>query len=165
VILRGERVSLRPLAAGDVLRLGEIAAEPEVRRWWRDLSAADLLELVADDDVVALSVELDGELIGLVQFEEERDPDYRRAGIDLFLATSAQGRGLGRETVSVVVAHLLDDLGHHRITIDPAAANERAIRCYEAVGFRPVGVMRRYERGLDGAFHDGLLMELVVEPS
>jgi aminoglycoside 6'-N-acetyltransferase len=24
-----------------------------------------------------------------------------------------------------------------------------------------VGVMRRYERGRDGSFHDGLLMELV----
>jgi aminoglycoside 6'-N-acetyltransferase len=50
---------------------------------------------------------------------------------------------------------------HHRITIDPAAANERAIRCYAKVGFRPVGVMRQYERGTDGRFHDGLLMELL----
>jgi len=29
------------------------------------------------------------------------------------------------------------------------------------VGFRPVGVMRRYERGGDGRFHDGLLMDLL----
>ena len=51
--------------------------------------------------------------------------------------------------------------GHHRLTIDPAADNEPAIRCYTAAGFRTVGVMRRYERGRDGSFHDGLLMELV----
>ena len=31
------------------------------------------------------------------------------------------------------------------------------------VGFRPVGVMRRYERGPDGEWHDGLLMELLAE--
>ena len=31
------------------------------------------------------------------------------------------------------------------------------------VGFRPVGVMRRYERGPDGQFHDGLLMDLLRE--
>jgi len=31
------------------------------------------------------------------------------------------------------------------------------------VGFRPVGVMRRYERGADGTFHDGLLMDLLAE--
>ena len=33
--------------------------------------------------------------------------------------------------------HLVDDCGHHRIVIDPAADNEPAIRCYAAVGFRP----------------------------
>jgi aminoglycoside 6'-N-acetyltransferase len=31
------------------------------------------------------------------------------------------------------------------------------------VGFRPVGVMRRYERGPDGSWHDGLLMDLLPE--
>ena len=36
------------------------------------------------------------------------------------------------------------------LKIDPAAANSRAIRCYGKVGFRPVGLMRQYERGPDG---------------
>ncbi|MCK9929385.1 GNAT family N-acetyltransferase [Frankia sp. Mgl5] len=53
--------------------------------------------------------------------------------------------------------------GHHRITSDPAAANDRAIRCYKKVGFLPVGIMRRYERGPDGAFRDGLLMDLISD--
>jgi len=62
-----------------------------------------------------------------------------------------------------VVRHLIDGLGHHRITIDPAAANAAAIRTYEKVGFRVVGVMRRYERDADGSgWHDGLLMELLA---
>jgi aminoglycoside 6'-N-acetyltransferase len=52
--------------------------------------------------------------------------------------------------------------GHHRFTIDPAAHNEHAIRAYEAVGFRPVGRMRDYERAPDGTWHDGLLMDLLV---
>ena len=47
--------------------------------------------------------------------------------------------------------------------IDPAVANERAVRCYEAVGFRRVGVMRRYQRMADGNWEDGLLMELVLD--
>jgi aminoglycoside 6'-N-acetyltransferase len=62
-----------------------------------------------------------------------------------------------------VARHLIRDLGHHRITIDPAADNEAAIRCYAKVGFRPVGVMRRYERGPDGTWHDGLLMDLLAD--
>jgi aminoglycoside 6'-N-acetyltransferase len=162
VILRGPRVVVRTLQREDVPRLAVLAAEPEVRRWWRDLTAADLEELAAGrEDVTGLAVEQDGEVVGLVQFAEETDPEYRHAGIDVFLGTSAQGRGLGREALGLVVRHLFEDRGHHRLTIDPAAGNERAIRCYTAVGFRPVGVMRQYELGLDGTFHDGLLMELL----
>ena len=36
-----------------------------------------------------------------------------------------------------------------------------AIATYRRVGFRPVGIMRRYERGPDGTFHDGLLMDML----
>ncbi|MDX6520643.1 MAG: aminoglycoside 6-N-acetyltransferase [Gaiellales bacterium] len=163
MILRGERLLLRPLGDGDIDRVAQIAAEPEVALWWGDLPRQELIDKVAGGDVVAMAIERDGAVIGLIQFSEERDPMYRHAGIDLFLSSSEQGLGLGREAVSLIVSHLFGDLGHHRITIDPAAANRRAIRCYSAVGFRPVGVMRRYERGPDGSFHDGLLMELLRE--
>jgi aminoglycoside 6'-N-acetyltransferase len=86
---------------------------------------------------------------------------YRHAGIDIFLSGHHQGQGTGPEAVGLLSAFLFDERGHHRITIDPAAANQHAVRCYEKVGFRPVGVMRQYERGTDGQFHDGLLMDLL----
>ena len=47
--------------------------------------------------------------------------------------------------------------------MDPAVDNERDIRCYFAVGFRRVGVMRRYERLRGGSYRDALLMELIVD--
>lgn len=59
--------------------------------------------------------------------------------------------------------YLVEEVGHHRLTIDPAADNAAAIRCYSKVGFRPVGVLRKYERGVDGDWHDGLLMDLLAE--
>src|SRR6185295_11085520 len=37
-----------------------------------------------------------------------------------------------------------------------------AITGYRKVGFRPVGVMRQYERGPEGEWHDGLLMDLLA---
>jgi aminoglycoside 6'-N-acetyltransferase len=61
------------------------------------------------------------------------------------------------------VEGLISERGHHRITIDPALANAAAIRCYEKVGFKPVGVMRQAERDAGGqGWHDCLLMELVA---
>jgi len=66
-------------------------------------------------------------------------------------------------SVRTLAHHLFRERGHHRITIDPAVANERAIRSYERVGFRRVDVMWRYERGADGQWHDGLLLDLLRE--
>ena len=160
--LRGERVTLRPLEAADVPRLAMIAAEPEVAHWWLGLSEEDLVELAGpEEETVPFVVELDGETIGLAQVGEETEPDYRHVGFDIFLATAVRGRGLGREALGLAVRHFAAR-GHHRFTIDPGLANERAIRSYAAVGFRPVGVMRAYERGRDGTWHDNLLMDLLV---
>lgn len=158
--LVGERVQLRPITAGDAPRLVAIRQTPDVRRWWGDVEPG---WPGASDDVDRRAIWRGGMVVGLVQWYENADPQYRHAGIDLFLDTSAQGQGLGRETVAVVVQHLLQR-GHHRIVIDPAADNARAIACYLSCGFEPVGVMRQYERDVDGAgWHDGLLMELVVD--
>ena len=62
-----------------------------------------------------------------------------------------------------LIAWLFDVRGHHRLTVDPAAENARAIHVYEALGFRPVGVLRLYERVEDGVWRDALLMELLAD--
>jgi aminoglycoside 6'-N-acetyltransferase len=158
--LQGPRLRLRAVEPGDVAALAAIRAEAGVREWWGDPQPDDL-EPPEDGDLLAIDV--DGAIAGAIQYDEVTDPQYRSAGIDLFLGEAWQGRGLGREAVGVLVRHLIEKRGHHRLTIDPAVANERAIRCYEAVGFARVGVMRQYERAADGSWHDGLLMELLAD--
>ena len=160
--LRGERVTLRPLEEGDKPRLVEILEEPEVARWFGTASAEESAdEFVSDPEVTGFAIEAEDVLIGAIGFYEETEPDYRHAGMDLFLATESQNQGLGTEALRLVARHLFEERGHHRLIIDPAAANARAIKAYERIGFKPVGVMRGYERGPDGTFHDGLLMDLL----
>lgn len=164
-ILNGQRVTLRPATMDDVPALAAVRAKPEVRRWWRggpDLVAEVAREL-AESDTGKLAIEHEGRTVGLIQWHAEQDPDYRHAGIDIYLDPSVHGRGLGPDAIRTLARHLFDDHGHHRITIDPAASNAAAIRCYEKVGFRPVGVMRQYERDIDGTWHDGLLMDLLAD--
>jgi aminoglycoside 6'-N-acetyltransferase len=159
-VLRGPRVVLRPVADDDVGPLAAILREPEVARWWGDYDdprARDELTTEA-----GWAIEVDGAVAGWLSVSEETEPDYRHAGFDIFLGAAFQGRGLGREALELALRHLAGR-SHHRFTIDPAVANERAIRSYAAVGFRPVGVMRAYERGRDGAWHDNLLMDLLAE--
>lgn len=107
-------------------------------------------------------IESGPQVIGAIEYYEENEPDYRHAAIDIFLDAAHQGRGLGGEAIAILARHLLGERGHHRLVIDPAVTNERAIRAYERVGFRRVGVMRSYERGPDGTWHDGLLMDMLA---
>ena len=88
---------------------------------------------------------------------------YRHAGLDLYVDPAFHGRGYGTDAVATLVAYLIDVVGHQRLVIDPAADNAAAIACYSKVGFKPVGLMRRYERAVDGSFHDGLLMDLLAD--
>jgi aminoglycoside 6'-N-acetyltransferase len=160
--LVGERLTLRAVEPGDRARLCAILAEPSVARWWGTESPEDAVDDILAPDRAAWAIEVDGAIVGLVQAAEEEEPDNRHAGIDLFLDTGHQGRGLGPEAIRLVAGYLFETRRHHRLTIDPAAANTRAIRAYERVGFRTVGVMRDYERGPDGTWHDGVLMDLLV---
>jgi aminoglycoside 6'-N-acetyltransferase len=161
MILSGAGVILRSVTPEDADRLRSIREEPEVARWWGSLEPGEIEQVVADD--TTLVIEFEGEVVGAVQFDEERDPMYRHAGIDVYLTAARHGRGIGSEAVRVLARHLIEERGHHRLTIDPAADNVAAITAYRKVGFRPVGVMRSYERGPDGTWHDGLLMELLAE--
>ena len=138
-------------------------AHPEVARWWPNETLEHVRATIESGTEHSFVVELDGRAVGVIQYWEEADPEYRHAGIDVALHPDVHERGLGTDAVRALARHLIRDRGHHRLTIDPAAANARAIRCYEKVGFRPVGVMRRYERGGDGTWHDGLLMDLLAE--
>ena len=162
--LHGPRVTLRPPTPADVDALTAILAEPEVAHWWPGFDHERVLvELIADRiDEEPFVIELGGRVVGYVQVAEELEPDFLHAGIDLFLATAAQGQGLGPEAIRVLAADLIDRRGHHRLIIDPVADNVRAIAAYAKVGFRPVGRMREYQRMADGSWADALLMELLA---
>lgn len=159
--LTGDRVVLRPACEEDVEALVAILAEPAVESRWGVHDAERVREdLIGGEDGLAIVV--GGEVAGWIGCEVEDDPDYRHVGIDLFLTTRLHSRGLGREAIRLVVRHYAAR-GHHRFTIDPAADNEQAIRAYAAVGFKPVGRLRAYERAPDGSWHDGLLMDLLAD--
>jgi aminoglycoside 6'-N-acetyltransferase len=155
--LRSERLLLRPATEDDVEAIAGILAEPAVARWWGSYDAGR----VHEDLPGSYAIVIDGAVQGWLLVSEETDPDYRHVGLDILLATAVQGQGYGPEALRAAIRHFAAQ-GHHRFTIDPAAHNDRAIRAYRSVGFRPVGRMRQYERGPDGAWHDGLLMELLA---
>ncbi|MEZ4729986.1 MAG: GNAT family N-acetyltransferase [Caldilineaceae bacterium] len=120
------------------------------------------------DREICCIVEYGGRAIGYVEFYPSRlrayvygdSPDERPWGIDVFLGSPAdRNQGLGSRMIKVVAMHLFQERRATRIVIDPEASNERAIRCYEKVGFKkskfiPASVTA------EGAFNDTWLMEM-----
>jgi len=159
-----ERLIVRPVIATDVTSLAAILRQPSVACWWFDYDTKRVRDaFVGSDSDYPFTVEHRGETVGLIRYAENTDPDYRCAKLDIFLGTQAQGKGFGGEALTGILSYLFDDIGHHRVTITPRLDNERAVAAYKKVGFRPVGVVRQFERSPDGQWHDGLLMEMLTD--
>jgi aminoglycoside 6'-N-acetyltransferase len=163
--LEGALVRLRPVVDDDIPELARIRETREVHEHWRggDDMVAAVREDLAEPDSTPYVIELDGHVVGWIQWQEEEEPDYRHASMDIYVDPDVHGRGLGADALRTLARHLISDHGHHRLQIDPAVDNVAAIRCYTKVGFRPVGVMRKAERGNDGTWHDSLLMDLLAD--
>ena len=160
-VLHGEQVTLRPLEQSDVELLAEAVSADEAAAPWWGTDPDKVRRWLTEERSTGLAIDVGDSLVGSILYHEENDPDYRSAGIDIVVLAPYSGRGLGPDALRALARYLFEERGHHRISIDPAAKNHRAIRAYEKVGFRPVGIMRRYERDSEGEWRDGLLMEML----
>ncbi len=69
-------------------------------------------------------------------------------------------RGFGKEATALTTAYAMDFLNLNRLELEVFAYNERALRCYEGLGFTREGV-RREAKFHDGAYHDAIQMAVL----
>ena len=160
VRISGQRVALRPFVFEDIPALTAIAEAPEVARWWGEPD--ERFPYTDKPDAARFTITLDATVLGLIEYGEKADPSYRWAWIDLFLDPAVHGRGHGTDALAAFVRYLTDELGHHRVTVDAAVDNAAAIRSYEKVGFKPVGILRSAWKDLDGTLRDVMLMDILA---
>ena len=130
--------ALRRADAGDVDRLVAWHADPEVSRYWdhETFTRAEMEERLARPDVEAWIVQEGEEPVGYMQVHPE--------GLDMFLIPAARGRGLGPDAARAMAQHLVAKCGRSRVTVDPYAWNEAAVRSWQRAGFVEVS---RHEAG------------------
>jgi aminoglycoside 6'-N-acetyltransferase len=131
--IRGAQTTLRPVEAADIDLLLEWHADPEVSRFWDDktFTYETMVARLARRDVAPYLVLADGVAIGYLQVWW----DAEGGGLDMFLEPSARGRGLGPDAARAMALHLIDDRGWTRVTVDPYAWNEQALRGWRNAGF------------------------------
>lgn len=162
--LYGARVVLEPMTADDVDAITAILADPEVATWWGQWDRERVAEEFVDTDLGVYVVRpliygQPGPVIGSAQYYEELSPDFKHAGMDVFLDASYRGKGHGADVIRTLSRHLFYDRGHHRLVVDPDARNEKAIAAWKSVGFQEVGIMRQSQRGPDDEWHDSVMLE------
>jgi aminoglycoside 6'-N-acetyltransferase len=162
-VLQAERLTLQPLSDDDVEALLPAVYMDGIREWWGDTSDPDYQREGFHNEGAAFAIYVGAEIAGWLAFHEETEPDYRHVALDIMLLPEHQGQGLGPEALHTAIRWFIDDRGHHRFTIDPTIDNKRAITAYKAVGFKPVGILRKAERAPDGHWRDSLLMDLLAD--
>jgi aminoglycoside 6'-N-acetyltransferase len=133
--LHGQLTEVRSATEDDVDLLVAWHADPEVSRYWDDetFTRGEMLERLRRPDVDSYIVEADDRPIGYIQTWWDED-EPRRGGIDMFLVPDARGRGLGPDAARALTESLLAS-GWARVTVDPYAWNEPAVRAWRRAGF------------------------------
>src|SRR4029078_2794252 len=84
--LDGRRVHLAQAESPDEAGFLAILTDPTVDAWWQsDVPAADAREKVTQAEIAVWTIEADGAVVGLIQADEETEPQYRHASIDIVL--------------------------------------------------------------------------------
>ena len=76
------------------------------------------------------------------------------------IAVANPGSGLGRQLLREVVDRIFRDTDAHRVWLGVFPENERALRAYEAVGFKAEGVARG-NAFFGGIYRDELIMAIL----
>jgi RimJ/RimL family protein N-acetyltransferase len=171
--LETARLTIRPLARGDIARFTAYRNDPDVARYqdWelpytRDLAHALVDELEPDgrpragEWVQLAIVDAGDHVVG--DLAVWLDSSAQLAMIGYTLSTDHQGKGYATEAVTAIVRWLLTVKKVHRVaaTIDPA--NLASARVLERTGFRYIGTARSAAL-VRGNWEDDARFELLLD--
>lgn len=175
-ILREGPVAVRPLRPQDAPLLLTWMQNPQVLAFYGGRDMAYTPEKIQEDFYAPEEgarrclVEFEGAPVGYIQiyqldaqlcqeYHYPYQPGELLFGIDQFIGEPALwGKQIGRRFLALVLRRLTQEEGAAAVILDPHANNPRALRCYEACGFRKVKFLPQHELH-EGVWEDCWLME------
>jgi len=126
----------------------------QTRQWLQKRSSSpDSLILVVVDKSLDIPA-------GYIQFIEIDSID-QRAKLGICLNYEFQGKGIGSEVLLLAFKYLYDSFAIRKVILEVRADNERAVKCYEKIGFKTCGIFHGHTY-IDGRWRDLVLMELFL---
>lgn len=137
-------------------RQRDMLSDWDQEKWYERQAQDPTIQMYA----ILTSLEGRDELVGVCGLTSI-DWLNRRAEFSLYLRPDYHGKGLGGEALKLLLAHGFDNLGLNQIWGESFAGN-RAIKTFEALGFKKDGTRRAFYFK-DGAFHDAHLYSILRE--
>jgi len=167
-VLRGKRLILRAIERGDIGRLHELDQAVDLvlagDGHWRPtpLAARERRfdQRLDDPDKSWFVIEADGKVIGDIELHSrDRRSGVAALGVAIY-DREYLGRGYGREAIGLLLDWAFRMQNFRRVWLKTSSANQRALRCYRALGFVEEGRMRE-QLFFDGRYIDSIYMGLL----
>ena len=152
MVVKGDKVILRPMKPRDVGLIHKWANNPDVMPFWYGRKKS--LKEIKDDwkpqyfsssnpnSGRCFAIEVDNKTIGMVNYNKI-DRDNRNVTIDIVIGEKDNwNRGYGTDVLRTFLKYLFEEFKLHRVWLGTYMFNKRAIRVYENVGFRREGLLR-----------------------
>jgi RimJ/RimL family protein N-acetyltransferase len=174
LVLRTERLMLRPLELTDAELLWPSCSDPEIARYMAWETHTDASETVAflraevarreEGRGATWGVFKDGEFCGIISLiglvRGHRALTYDKAELAYWLGRDYQHQGIATEAALRVVEYGFDDLGLHKIVVAHFAANNASEKLIKRLGFRYVGEqIEEFQK--DGVWHSQKSYEIL----
>jgi len=152
VIIRGEKVVLKPMSPGDITRFFEWATKSDGALFWYGGplfgEPIPTFEIFKDDwqsyyfdgrqpeKGRCFMIQVDDRDTGQVNYNHINRID-NSTELDIIIAASEdKGKGYGTDALKTLSAYLFRKLNIDNCFIEPISTNKRAIRAYEKSGFK-----------------------------
>lgn len=145
--LRGPRVTVRPIAAGDFDDVHSYMSRDDVAEYLLEPAYpleksqrvhpryAELVRFERTGDLVLLAMEVDGRVVGHLDFTAG-DFDGGLVEVGWRMHPDAGGRGLATEAAGILLDFAFDELGARRATASLDPRNDRSAALCERLGMR-----------------------------
>lgn len=174
MIIRGEKIALRPMEPEEVELIHKWANNPDVLPFWYGVEKT--LEQIKADWKPHYFSDTDpysgrcfailkgknpvGSPVGMIN-HNRIDRDNRSVDIDMVIGHPEDwGQGYGTDALKTLARYLFDRFDLNRIWLGTYTYNTRAIRAYEKAGFKKEGVLRE-DAWVGDKFVDTVVLSLL----
>ncbi len=165
MILRSERLVLRPIEEGDLEFIRELINDPEVEKtivgWMWPLSAKDEQEWYkgfrnSNKEVRYLIALHDGTRLGLTGLTDMDWKNGRCKSAGIRISPRVQSKGYATEAYITMFDYAFNQLRFHKVMGSALETNKASLRLMEKLGYKVEGVLR------DHVFKDGKYCNVVT---